>query len=71
MTPTILLSVEQLDWADIIFVMERHQKTRLNSKFGESLRGKQVISLDIPPLYSFMQPELVEILTLKIRPHLT
>jgi predicted protein tyrosine phosphatase len=65
-----LLSLEQLEWADIIFVMEPHQKTRLSSKFGGAVRGKRVISLNVPDLYSFMEPELIEILTKKIRPHL-
>lgn len=65
-----LLSLEQLEWADIIFVMEARQKTRLTSKFGGAIRGKSVINLDVPDLYSFMQPELVELLTKKIRPHM-
>jgi predicted protein tyrosine phosphatase len=65
-----LLSLEQLEWADIIFVMETRHKTRLLSKFGGAVRGRRVIGLDVPDLYSFMQPELVEILTRKIGPHL-
>jgi predicted protein tyrosine phosphatase len=65
-----MLSVEQLDWADVIFVMEPRQKTRLASKYPGAARGKQIISLDVPDLYSFMQPELVEILTKKLRPFL-
>jgi predicted protein tyrosine phosphatase len=64
------LSLEQLEWADILFVMEPRQKTRLSSKFGRAIRGKPVICLDVPDLYSFMEPKLVEILTDKIRPHL-
>jgi predicted protein tyrosine phosphatase len=65
-----LLSLEQLEWADIIFVMETRHKTRLDSKFGGAIRGRQVISLNVPDLYSFMDPELVQILTKKIRPYL-
>jgi predicted protein tyrosine phosphatase len=63
-----ILSVEQLDWADIIFVMEPRQKTRLASKYPGAVRGKQVISLDVPDHYSFMQPELVELFTKKLKP---
>ena len=63
-----ILSVEQLDWADIIFVMEPRQKTRLGTKYPSAVRGKQVISLDVPDHYSFMQPELVELLTRKLKP---
>ena len=65
-----LLSVEQLEWADVVFVMEPRHKTRLSAKFSGALRGKQIINLDVPDLYSFMQPELVEILTNKLRTHL-
>jgi predicted protein tyrosine phosphatase len=50
--------------------METRHKTRLLSKFGGAVRGRRMIGLDVPDLYSFMQPELVEILTKKIRPHL-
>lgn len=66
-----LLSLEQLEWADIIFVMETRHKTRLSSKFGGAIRGRRVINLDIQDHYSFMQPELIEILTKKLRQHLS
>lgn len=65
------LSQEQLDWADIIFVMEPRQKTVIGSKFSDALRGKRMINLDIGDLYSFMEPELVEILTRKLKPYFT
>jgi predicted protein tyrosine phosphatase len=65
-----LLSTEQLEWADIVFVMEPRQKIRLNSKYASVMRGKQVITLDIQDLYSFMQPELIEILNKKLKPYL-
>lgn len=66
-----LLSIEQLEWADIVFVMEARQKSQLQRSYNEPMRGKQIITLDVPDLYSFMQPELVEILTLKIKPYAT
>ncbi len=65
-----LLSLEQLEWADVIFVMEARHKTQLAAKFAGPLRGKPIINLDVPDLYSFMQPELVEILTSKLHTHL-
>lgn len=64
-----LLSVEQLEWADIIFVMEPRQKIMLSQQFRAVLRGKRVINLDVQDLYSFMEPELVEILTRKVKPY--
>jgi predicted protein tyrosine phosphatase len=63
------LSPEQLEWADIVFVMEPRQKSQLQRTYGEPLRGKQIINLDVPDLYSFMAPELVDILTRKVKPY--
>jgi predicted protein tyrosine phosphatase len=56
----VQLSLEQVEWADVIFVMERSHRRRLNQKFRRWLNGKRVICLDIPDRYSLMQPELVE-----------
>ncbi|MBX2805990.1 MAG: phosphotyrosine protein phosphatase [Hyphomicrobiales bacterium] len=64
-----LISVEQLEWANIIFVMEPRQKSQLQRSYSEAVRGKQIINLDVPDLYSFMAPELVEILSNKIKPY--
>lgn len=64
------LSVEHIEWADTIFVMERRQKTRLSQLFGGTLKGKRVICLNIPDTYAYMQPELVDLLTPKLMSHL-
>lgn len=61
----ILLSVEQLDWASIIFVMEKAHRNKLSKKFKAHLNSKRVICLDIPDDYDFMQPELVRLLKTK------
>ncbi|MCA8427056.1 low molecular weight protein tyrosine phosphatase family protein [Burkholderia seminalis] len=64
------LSAEQLDWADIVFVMERAHKARLSTLFGAHLKGKQIVCLEIPDRYAFMQPELVALLERKAGPFL-
>jgi predicted protein tyrosine phosphatase len=51
-----------IGWADRIFVMERKHRDRLKQKFGDELTDKQVITLNIPDDYEFMQPELIDIL---------
>jgi predicted protein tyrosine phosphatase len=56
------LSSEQVEWADIIFVMEKTHRSKLNRKFRSSLKGKRVICLDIPDDYEFMDPILVRML---------
>ena len=59
------LSLEQVDWADVIFVMEKPHRTKLNRLFRRYLHGKRVICLDIADNYAFMQPELVQLLETK------
>lgn len=59
------LSVEQIQWADIIFVMEKAHRTRLSRRFTKHLKGKRVICLDIPDNYAFLEPELVRLLELR------
>jgi predicted protein tyrosine phosphatase len=62
------LSADQLDWAELIVVMEASHRRRLRSRYAARLRGKRVVCLDIPDRYDFMQPELVELLLRKVGP---
>ncbi|AOL03865.1 MULTISPECIES: low molecular weight protein tyrosine phosphatase family protein [Burkholderia] len=62
------VSAEQLDWADVVFVMERAHKARLAAQFGAHLRHKKIVCLDIPDRYAYMQPELVTLLERKAGP---
>lgn len=64
------LSLEQIEWADIILVMERRQLARLKSGFGPALKGKKTASLNIPDRYQFMEPALVDLLIQRLRTHL-
>lgn len=59
------LSPEQLDWASIVFVMEKAHRNRLTARFRRHLHGKRVLCLDIPDDYDFMQPELLRVLEAK------
>ena len=61
---------EQIEWADLIFVMESSHRRRLNERFAQHLRGKRVVVLNIPDDYAFMDPALVELLQNKVRRHL-
>ncbi|WP_175699848.1 low molecular weight protein tyrosine phosphatase family protein [Burkholderia ambifaria] len=60
--------VEQLEWAEIVFVMERAHKARLTARFGARLKHKKIVCLDIPDRYTYMQPELVALLERKAGP---
>lgn len=67
---TVPLSPEQIEWADIIFVMEKAHRNKLATKFKTHLHGKRIISLDIPDDYDYMQAELVTLLQKKVAPFL-
>lgn len=64
------LTAELLLWADIIFVMEKVHRGKLQRRFRAALRGKRVICLDIPDDYAFMQPELMRLLEARVSSHL-
>ena len=61
---------ELVEWADIIFVMEKAQRSKLEAKFGNFLNGKRVICLDIPDKFDYMDPALVSTLKTKVSKHL-
>ncbi len=61
---------ELLQWADIVFVMEKAHRNRLSRRFRQHLKDVQVICLDIPDNYAFMQPELVQLLHDRVDRHL-
>lgn len=64
------LSAELVEWADLIFVMEKAQCNKLRAKFKPFLRDQRIVSLDIPDDYDFMDPVLVGLLEQKVTPRL-
>jgi predicted protein tyrosine phosphatase len=62
------LSVEQLEWAELIMVMEPAHRRRLLMQHRDRLKGKRVVVLGIRDEYDFMQPELIELLLRKAGP---
>ncbi|MBB4867336.1 putative protein tyrosine phosphatase [Pseudomonas nitritireducens] len=62
------LSAEQLEWADLVFVMERRHRQALLRRFPAAMRGKRLVCLDIPDDYAYLQPELVLLLERKVGP---
>ena len=64
------LTGELIEWADIIFVMERAHRNKLQKQFRSSLNGKRIVVLDIPDEYEFMQPELIALLRARMVRHL-
>ncbi len=56
------VSVKDIQWADVIFVMEEKHKSRLKAQFTRLLDYKDIQLLDIPDEYQYMDEELVEIM---------
>ncbi len=60
------VSIELIEWADVIFVMERAHRNRLAKKFRPYLKTKRVVCLNIPDEFAYMDPALVRILEGKL-----
>lgn len=64
----ITLCSEAIEWANIIFVMEKSHRSKLSKNFRPWLKNKRVVCLDIPDNYEYMEPALVELLKKKVLP---
>jgi predicted protein tyrosine phosphatase len=64
------LTPELVRWADIIFVMERSHRNKLQKRYRASLKNARVICLDIPDEYEFMDEGLIRLLKAKVSRHL-
>lgn len=62
------LTPELVRWADLIFVMEKVHRTKLQKRFRADLKSARVICLDIPDNYDFMNETLVRLLKAKVTP---
>ena len=48
------LTGEMLEWADIVFVMEKKQLDFIREKFPRQFYKKRIVCLDIPDIYDYM-----------------
>lgn len=62
---TVPLSEEQVRWADLIIVMEKSHRNRLNRKFKAALGGTRLAVLNIPDEYDYMDPSLIALLKIR------
>lgn len=61
------LTDELAEWADVIFVMERQHRDKVQRKHRKALNDKRVIVLGILDDYEFMDPQLVRLLQIKMQ----
>lgn len=60
------LSGDLIEWADIILVMEKSQRSKVSKKYKNLLKNKRLVCLDIPDNYDCMQSELVRLLEARV-----
>ena len=56
-----LVTLQDIEWADLILVMEEEQKARIREAFRD-MKLAAIVSLDIPDDYGFMDSDLVQLL---------
>jgi len=60
----------QIGWADLIFVMEKKHVRILEENFPDALNGKRIICLNIPDVYRYMEPALIDELKAALSEHI-
>ena len=60
------VSKKEISWADVVIVMEDNQRSELAKRFPKQYMQKKILSLDIPDVYNYNQPELVRVLKSKV-----
>jgi predicted protein tyrosine phosphatase len=63
------ISAADVEWADVIFVMDREQKAWIQKRF-RSVRVPNIQVLDIPGSLVYMNPELQRLLRLAVDPEI-
>ena len=66
----VRVNTNMLDWAEIVFVMDDDQRQWLESNFESHPALAKIVCLDIPDVFSFLQPELVKLLEERVPQHL-
>jgi len=57
---------KQLSWADLVIVMEDNQRSEIAKKFPKLYLQKRILSLNVPDIYGYNQPESIDLLCHKI-----
>jgi predicted protein tyrosine phosphatase len=66
----IKVTAGHLGWADVVIVMEKRHKERLQQKYPDAMTGKKCVCLFIDDDFEFMEPELVSRLREGMKEHL-
>ena len=62
------LSLRDLQWSDLVFVMEHAHKKRIHQKFRDFPLQTPIFVLDIPDEFEFMDSRLMELIRDSVDP---
>ncbi len=60
------VSGDLIEWADVVFVMEKTHQNKVSKRYKELLKHKRLVCLDIPDVYEYTQPDLIKLLEAKV-----
>lgn len=66
----VRITAKHILWADIIFVMEKKHRKRIEEKFPNEISDKTLVVLDIEDEYKFMDKELMDMIKISVDPYL-
>lgn len=66
----VRLNANHVTWAEVIFVMEDKHKSRLTRHFRPQLKEQEIIVLDIPDDYQYLDPALIDMLEQSVHHYL-
>lgn len=69
-TARIRLNQKMVDWADVIFLMEYKHKKRMKGRLTVDESDTELVVLEIPDDYKYMDEELIEMLETSVNPYL-
>ncbi len=64
------VSAADIQWADLIFVMEKKHRDRIVARFGRLVEFKVIHILDVPDDYRYMDAELIVVVQEAVEPYL-
>ena len=62
----VRLTEDLIIWADIVFVMETKHRDIIVASYPTESHSKEIVSLDIPDTYYYMETLLVELIKSKV-----
>ena len=65
-SPTVI-SAKLLEWAELVVVMENKHAARIRDLFRSHTDLPEIVSLEIPDDYEFMDPELIRLLKMSMQ----